>query len=379
MPSDAEAQAARVDVAEFSIDEVKEILTAARFDPTRFAERQLKVLQLPQNLSLFLDAEFDASRPPPFRTATEIFDRYWDAKRRSMAERVAPAPDDHWMGVIETLSDEMTRTQQLSVRRETLDAFPRDYVHQLASEGVLARDGRRYAFGHESFLDYAFARVFVRRTEPLVSFLKASEQHLFRRAQVRQVLAYLRERRPAAVRGGTAPPARRRGYPAAPQGPRVRPPGRSPRPDGGGVDDLAVLDHTGPQHHRGRHAEPQPDFADRLATVLRIAVLVRRGRPARRDRGLADFPERPNHRQRGRELSAAAPAQCARPRRRPARTVRRTAARGCRGFGTSRSGPSSIRADASSTCFFVSWTMAPSTTPVHGSPKTARSGACSTG
>ena len=193
MPSDAEAQAARVDVAEFSIDEVKEILTAAGFDPAPFAERQLKILQLPQNLSLFLDAEFDASRPPPFRTATEIFDRYWDAKRRSMAERVAPAPDDHWMGVIETLCDEMTRTQQLSVRRETLDAFPRDYVHQLASEGVLTRDGRRYAFGHESFLDYAFARVFVRRTEPLVSFLRASEQHLFPRAQVRQVLAYLRD------------------------------------------------------------------------------------------------------------------------------------------------------------------------------------------
>ena len=193
MPSDAEAQAARVDVAEFSIDRVKEILTVAGFDPAPFTERQLKILQLPQNLSLFLDADFDGSHPPPFRTATEIFDRYWDAKQRSMAERVAPAPDDHWMAVIETLCDKMTRTQQLSVRREALDAFPRDYVHQLASEGVLARDGRRYAFGHESFLDYAFARVFVRRTEPLVSFLKASEQHLFHRAQVRQVLAYLRD------------------------------------------------------------------------------------------------------------------------------------------------------------------------------------------
>ena len=196
MPSDAEAQTARVDVAEFSIDEAKEILTAAGFDPAPFAERQLKILQLPQNLSLFLDAEFDASRPPSFRTATEIFDRYWDAKQQSMAERVAPASDNHWMAVIETLCDEMTRTQQLSVRREALDAFPRDYVHQLASEGLLARDGRRYAFGHESFLDYAFARAFVRRTEPLASFLTASEQHLFRRAQVRQVLAYLRDADP---------------------------------------------------------------------------------------------------------------------------------------------------------------------------------------
>ena len=196
MPSDADAQAAKVGVAEFSIEEVKEILAAGPFDPASFAKRQLKILQLPQNLSLFLDAEFAPSRPPPFRTATGIFDRYWHAKQRSMAERVAPAPDNHWMSVIETLCDEMTRNQQLSVRREVLDVFPRDYVDQLASEGVLAADGRRFAFSHESFLDYAFARVFVRGTEPLVSFLKASAQHLFRRAQVRQVLAYLRDADP---------------------------------------------------------------------------------------------------------------------------------------------------------------------------------------
>ena len=63
----------------------------------------------------------------------------------------------------------------------------------MASEGVLTFDGRRYGFGHESFFDYCFARLFVTRPESLVSFLEKSEQHLFRRAQVRQVLAYLRD------------------------------------------------------------------------------------------------------------------------------------------------------------------------------------------
>ena len=78
---------------------------------------------------------------------------------------------------------------------EKLDAFSPAFVGQLASEGVLAFDGRRYGFGHESFFDYVFARLFVSRSEPVVAFLKASEQHLFRRAQVRQVLTYLRETR----------------------------------------------------------------------------------------------------------------------------------------------------------------------------------------
>ena len=182
----------QVEIMEFEVDEVKETLTGAGFDPARFRERQLALLRLPQNLSLFLEAGFDKSQAPAFGTATQLFDRYWKEKRRAVEERAASSPDQ-WMGVIETLCNEMTSAQQLSVSRETLDRFPPAYVDRLASEGVLTFDGRRYGFGHESFFDYCFARVFVGQRESLVSFLKGSEQHLFRRAQVRQVLAYLRD------------------------------------------------------------------------------------------------------------------------------------------------------------------------------------------
>ena len=183
---------ARVDVTEFSDDEVKQILTGAGFEARAFKDRQLRVLRLPQNLALFLDAGFDSSRTPTFQTAKEIFDRYWEAKRRVIEERF-PNGGDHWLPVMKTLCKEMTSTQQLSVRKEALDAFSPDYVDQLASEGVISFDGRRYGFGHESFFDYVFARLFSRRSESLAALLKASEQHLFRRGQVRQVLTYLRD------------------------------------------------------------------------------------------------------------------------------------------------------------------------------------------
>ena len=183
---------AQIDVTEFTADEVKMILNGAGFNPTLFRERQLELLQLPQNLSLFLEIGFDVSRTLSFNTATELFDRYWSKKRQLVAERVAPSPD-HWMDVVETLCDEMTSNQQLSVPRERLDEVPAVYVDQITSEGVLTFDGRRYGFGHESFFDYCFARLFVNRPQSLVSFLKESEQHLFRRAQVRQVLAYFRD------------------------------------------------------------------------------------------------------------------------------------------------------------------------------------------
>ena len=189
MPPDSQAQ---VDVAEFTVEEVRTILTDAGFDSVLVLPRQLELLRLPQNLALFLEAGFDASRVPTFDTAKVLFDRYWDAKRQSVTDQITTSPD-RWLEVMETLCDEMTSAQELSVVKEKLDRFSPDYLKQMASEGVFTFDGRRYGFGHESFFDYCFARLFVNRPESLVSFLEKSEQHLFRRAQVRQVLAYLRD------------------------------------------------------------------------------------------------------------------------------------------------------------------------------------------
>jgi hypothetical protein len=180
---------AQVEVAELSPDEVRTVLAAEHFAVERFSPRQLELLRLPQNLSLFLDAGFDPTTVPTFHTVKELFDRYWDAKRRAVTLRAAPLPDQ-WAESINLLSDEMTRTQQLSVPREKLDRFEL-FVQQMASEGVLAFERGRYSFGHESFFDYCFARGFVASDGDLTTFLTATEQHLFRRAQVRQVLAYL--------------------------------------------------------------------------------------------------------------------------------------------------------------------------------------------
>jgi hypothetical protein len=182
---------AQVEVGELSLDEVRTVLSAEHCSIELFAPRQRELLRLPQNLSLFLDAGFDPTTAPTFLTAKELFDRYWDAKRRAVAVRAAPLPDQ-WAEVINLLSDEMARTQQLSVPRERLDRFEL-FVQQMASEGVLAFEGGRYNFGHESFFDYCFARGFVASDADLTTFLTAAEQHLFRRAQLRQVLAYLRD------------------------------------------------------------------------------------------------------------------------------------------------------------------------------------------
>ncbi|MCI0621772.1 MAG: ATP-binding protein [Acidobacteria bacterium] len=185
-------QHAKIEVTEFTPEEVTAVLSAVGFRIELLQPRQLELLRLPQNLSLFLDASFNPTTVPKFNTAKDLFDRYWDTKRRAVNERAAPLTDQ-WASIIELLCKEMTRTQQLSVPREKLDPCATDYVAQMASEGVLTFDGKRYGFGHESFFDYCFARAFFAKDQPLAGYLIASEQHLFRRAQVRQVLAYIRD------------------------------------------------------------------------------------------------------------------------------------------------------------------------------------------
>ena len=179
-----------VSVEDFSLDEVKSVLGESGFNLDLFNAKQLGLLRLPQNLSLFLNTNYDHHTRPPFFSEKDLFGRYWDEKRRSIKRLV---DSDHWKDVIEVLCNKMTESQQLSVLREKLDQFPNDYLSAMASEGVLSFDGKRYGFGHEAFFDYCFARIFVEKNESLTAFLTKSEQHLFRRAQVRQVLTYLRD------------------------------------------------------------------------------------------------------------------------------------------------------------------------------------------
>lgn len=181
-------------IGDFTRDQVSSILRTAGYAPESIPARTLELLCLPQNLSLFLESSIQPN--VALNTTLDLFHEYWKTKRQSVNKRAAPT-QDCWILTIRTLVDGMTESQQLSIRREMLDQIPPDYVEQMVSEGVISLSGNRLGFGHESFFDYCFARQFVVSSQSLVDFLRAHEQHLFRRAQVRQVLQYLHDGEPA--------------------------------------------------------------------------------------------------------------------------------------------------------------------------------------
>ena len=186
----------QIDLGELGPEAVEKTLAEAGFDPASFGARRLEILRLPQHLRLFLEGHPDASSAPAFTTAKTLFDRYWNTKRRAVAARAAPLPDQ-WMEAVRTLCDEMTSAGRSSAPGERLDEVSPAYLEHLAAEGVVTLHGQRCAFGHETVFDYCAARISFNRREALAASLERSGQHPFDRGRLRQVLTYSRDADPS--------------------------------------------------------------------------------------------------------------------------------------------------------------------------------------
>lgn len=175
-----------------SDEEIRNVVIADGGDPNNLSPAQIELLRLPQNLSLLIESGLSRESAPSFVTQKGLFDRYWDVKRRAVFARCG-CDAALWKPIISKLTDEMSRREELSVSMARLDEFPPEILVAMVTEGVLNLNEQRYGFGHESFFDYCFARNVAASGIEFVQFLEGDQQELFRRAQLRQVLVYLRD------------------------------------------------------------------------------------------------------------------------------------------------------------------------------------------
>jgi hypothetical protein len=183
--------ATTVTINPLSHDTVRNVVSELGLDVSRLQEKQVRLLSIPLHLSLLAeiaaDRTFDTLN---FQTVYDLYAQFWEYKQQVIRARLSRAI--HWTPVVDRLCTYMSERQVLAAPIALVDDYAED-AEAMASEHVLIRDGQRYAFFHEGFFDYAFARRFAARGSHLLPFLCDSEQHLFRRAQVRQILLHERE------------------------------------------------------------------------------------------------------------------------------------------------------------------------------------------
>ena len=179
---------AKHELAKLNRSELIDSLVAAGIRDFVPSDRQLAILSVPFHLMLFVHGKAS----PSFTATRQLYDSYWNRKLQNLKARLGREP--HWNEVIDSLTERMSADQVLFAPKVIVDDWSNDAV-AMASEHVLVdvADQHMYRFFHESFFDYAYARRFAATGRSLLDFLTATEQHLFRRSQVRQILDFLRE------------------------------------------------------------------------------------------------------------------------------------------------------------------------------------------
>jgi hypothetical protein len=174
-----------------------ETVTIDSFKPTtvdsilgdRKVHAKLKpLLVVPLHLAMFLSLATEQSER--LETRDQLFGAFWSEKQRTTTQRLGRTCN--FAGVIDWLATWLSDHQELSAPENMLPDEIRADADALTSEHVIVLSDGRYRFFHETFFDYAFARRFVQRGGQLIDLLLNGEQHLFRRAQVRQILSFLR-------------------------------------------------------------------------------------------------------------------------------------------------------------------------------------------
>jgi hypothetical protein len=180
-----------ITIKRLSDEKVREIVSGFGLDAMRLTSKQLALLSVPLHLNLLSEVASDTRADAlHFETAKDLYDKFW--RRKQALVRARLGRDVRWVQVVDALCNHMSERQTLSAPASVLDEYEAD-AGAMVSEHLLTLEGGRYSFFHESFFDYAFARRFAARGQRLLPFLLKGEQHLFRRAQVRQILLHERE------------------------------------------------------------------------------------------------------------------------------------------------------------------------------------------
>ncbi|MGW9447455.1 hypothetical protein [Streptomyces sp. NPDC055632] len=183
----ADSRAERFPVGELAEESVRAVLTASGNDPDSLSPVTLELLRTPLHLAVFSTLP-PAARAVSYRTLQQLYGSYTKEARRCVGVR---RERFDWQGITGALCAFMSERESLQAPLALLDNYAPEDVEALKSQGVLVGDEEHVGFFHETYFDYLFARSFLTTGRDVHDFLADSGQHLFRRAQTRQILEHL--------------------------------------------------------------------------------------------------------------------------------------------------------------------------------------------
>jgi len=160
-------------------------------------DRGKEILRSPQYLAIWV--ELSKSGPvPPFQSAAQLMREFWQDRRRVLQS--LGFSGEEVTAALDAVVDYMEKWSRQDAPRRLLAERPK-ICDDLTSLGIFRAAGQQIAFTHQSLFDFLVAERVLRHIDQgkgsVVSWLGAKEsQSLFRRDQLRLVLALLSDEAP---------------------------------------------------------------------------------------------------------------------------------------------------------------------------------------
>lgn len=156
--------------------------------------RQRAILSNPQNLSIWVELR-NLKNPPSFRSSAELMRQFWKSRRSQLEDSGIPMSDVNT--VLRKLVDWLEKKGKITAPVRTISICSTKAVNALKSYGIIQEQNAQISFCHQSYLDFLIAEHLLDEIDnggSILDWLGSREmQTLFRREQLRQGLALLRE------------------------------------------------------------------------------------------------------------------------------------------------------------------------------------------
>ena len=185
-------------LSKLSEKQVQDVLNALHINYDQLSPATKELLTTPLHLDLFSRAvtakDVEVSQLYGISSLQELYELIWQNIVLRQGNEIAPVSER--VEVINLLTDYMDSQQRTtapqSILQTTKTLHLEKAVNWLASAGILLRSKSGWNFLHQTFFDYCYARRFVEAGESLPKTILNSEQGVFERSKLIQIIGYLR-------------------------------------------------------------------------------------------------------------------------------------------------------------------------------------------
>lgn len=186
-----------ISVGLLDLGQVTQVLTKLGVIENEVPVQLLNLLQTPHHLNVFCKVYNFQTNLRSITTLHDLYESLW-VQQITRVPTTSPASSEKCQKLIFTIAEQMHGQQRISTPSGPFLVSFADEMDYLKSSGIVTETEKEVQFFHQTFFDFAFAKQFVQRGNPVTNYILENHQSLFIRSSLKMIIGFLREQDHAA-------------------------------------------------------------------------------------------------------------------------------------------------------------------------------------